>query len=149
MTNPTSAVTIEHLRSIFATHGLPEMLVSDNGSVFTSVEFDNFTKQNGILHLKSTPYHPAAASNGLAERAVQTFKAFVKKETDGTVNTRVSRFLSHYRITPHSTTGITPAEILLGWRPRTKLDLLIADLSSKMQQKQQTQKLYHDKKTKK
>jgi len=82
VTNPTSAVTIEHLHSIFATHGLPEMLVSDNGSVFTSVEFDNFTKQNGILHLKSAPYHPAAASNGLAERAVQTFKAFVKKETN-------------------------------------------------------------------
>jgi len=82
VTNPTSAVTIEHLRSIFTTHGMPEMLVSDNGSLFTSVEFDNFTKQNGIWHVKSGPYHPA--SNSLAERAVQTFKAFMKKETDGT-----------------------------------------------------------------
>ena len=53
---------------IFATHDLPEMLVSDNGSVFTSAEFTDFTKQNGIQHMKSAPYHPA--SNGLAERAV-------------------------------------------------------------------------------
>ena len=68
VTNPTSAATIEHLHSIFATHGLPEMLVSDNGSVFTSSEFEEFTKQNGIRHVRSASYHPA--SNGLAERAV-------------------------------------------------------------------------------
>ena len=112
VTNPTSAATIEHLHSIFATHGLPEMLVSDNGSVFTSSEFEDFTKQNGIRHVRSAPYHPA--SNGLAERAVQTFKTFMKKETNGTIDTRVSRFLSQYRPTPHSTTGIAPAEMLLG-----------------------------------
>ena len=71
VTNATSAITVEHLCSIFATHGLPEMLVSDNGSVFTSTEFSEFVKHNGIRHVKSAPYH--AASNGLAERAVQTF----------------------------------------------------------------------------
>ena len=43
VTNPTSVATIEHLCSIFATHGLPEMLVSDNGSVFISSEFEDFT----------------------------------------------------------------------------------------------------------
>jgi len=32
----TSASTISQLRSIFATHGIPKLLVSDNGSVFTS-----------------------------------------------------------------------------------------------------------------
>ena len=85
MTNATSAITIGHLHSIFATHGLPEMLVSDNGSVFTSTEFSEFVKHNGIRHVKSAPYH--AASNGLAERAVQTFKAFMKKSTAGTINT--------------------------------------------------------------
>ena len=144
VTNPTSAATIEHLHSIFATHGLPEMLVSDNGSVFTSSEFEEFTKQNGIRHVRSAPYHPA--SNGFAERAVQTFKSYMKKETNGTVDTRVSRFL--YRTTPHSTTGITPAEILLGRRPRTRLDLLIPDLSSKVKQRQQAQKSHHDLKIK-
>ena len=39
----TSTVTIEHLRSIFATHGLPEMLATDNGSVFISEEFKTFS----------------------------------------------------------------------------------------------------------
>ena len=71
----TSTQTIEHLRNIFATHGLPEMLVIDNGSVFTSSEFQDFTKRNGIRHVTSAPYHPA--SNGLAERVVQTFKEHI------------------------------------------------------------------------
>ena len=44
----TSTTTIEHLRNIFATHGLPEMLVTDNASYFTSQEFQDFTKLNGI-----------------------------------------------------------------------------------------------------
>ena len=55
---------------MFATHGLPEMLVTDNASYFTSQEFQDFAKLNGIRHVTSAPYHPAP--NGLAERAVQT-----------------------------------------------------------------------------
>ena len=73
----TSTSTIEHLRTLFATHGLPELFVTDNGSVFTSSEFMSFLEQNGIRHSTSAPYH--TATNGLAERAVQTFKEFIRK----------------------------------------------------------------------
>ena len=139
----TTAATIHHLRSILATHGLPEMLVTDNASIFTSEEFKLFTKQNGIRHVTSSPYHPA--SNGLAERAVQTFKEFMKKTSGDPINTRVLRFLFQYRITPHSTTGSSPAELLLGRHPRSRLDLLLPDISNQVHQKQQTQKENHDK----
>ena len=94
--------------------------------------------------MKSTPYHPA--SNGLAERAVQTFKAFMKKSTTGTINAHVSRFLSRYGITPHSTTGVSPAEMLLGRRPRTRLDLLRPDINNRVQLRKQSQKWHHDQK---
>ena len=77
----TSQSTIEKLRSIFATHGLPEVLMSDNGTAFTSAEFAAFTEANGIKHLRSAPYHPA--SNGLADRAVPTLKAAIKKSGSG------------------------------------------------------------------
>ena len=73
----TSTVTIQHLCSIFATHGLPRSLVTDNGPQFTSAEFEAFMKNNGIRHIKSSPYHPV--SNGLPERAVQCFKESMKK----------------------------------------------------------------------
>ena len=83
-----------------ATFGIPETVVTDNGSNFTSVEFENFLKSNVIHHIKAAPYHPA--SNGLAERAVQTFKSGMRKLTDGTLETRVARFLFNYRITPQT-----------------------------------------------
>ena len=118
----TTSTTITALRSIFATHGIPELLVSDNGSVFMSAEFKNFTQQNGIRHTTSAPYHPA--TNGLVERAVQTFKSFIKKTPDGNLQDRLSQFLSRNRLTPHNTTGISPAELLLGRRPRSVLDLV-------------------------
>ena len=146
VTTATSTMTIEHLRSIFATHGLPEMLVTDNGSVFTSEEFRTFTKQNGIHYSTSAPYHPA--SNGLAERTIQTFKNFMKKCTDGSIEASISRILLHYRVTPQTTTGISPAEMLMGRHPRSRLDLLIPDISSKVKHRQRSQKHYHDKRSK-
>ena len=64
---PTSAHTVEKVRAMFTTHGLPELLVSDNGTAFTSAEFQEFLSFNGVRHLTSAPYH--LSSNGLAERA--------------------------------------------------------------------------------
>ncbi|XP_041379597.1 uncharacterized protein K02A2.6-like [Gigantopelta aegis] len=106
----TSSInTIRVLRTMFATHGLPEVVVTDNGTAFTSGEFQEFLKKNGIQHLRSAPYHPS--SNGLAERGVQILKEGLKKITNGDIETRLARLLYHYRITPHSTTGVSPAEL--------------------------------------
>ena len=54
----------------------PEQLVSDNGPQFISSEFERFMKENGTKHIKTSPYH--SASNGEAERFVQTFKHSLK-----------------------------------------------------------------------
>ena len=123
----TSKATIVCLQSIFATHGLPERVVTDNGSVFTSEEFKEFLEANGIAHSTSSPYHPA--SNGLAERAVQSFKQSMRKFTSGSIESKLSRFLFTYRLTPHATTSQSPAELLLKRRPRSRLDILVQVLS--------------------
>ena len=116
----TSQSTIEKVRIIFATHGLPEMLVTDNGTVFTSTEFESL--HHGMPFTVSLlPYHPA--SNGLAERAVQSFKSAMRKMSTDPVETRTAKFLFHQRLKPHTTTDNSPAELLLGRRPRSLLDV--------------------------
>ncbi|GFR34150.1 uncharacterized protein K02A2.6, partial [Trichonephila clavata] len=64
--------TIECLRDSFARFGLPRVLVSDNGSQFTSYEFQRFMQINGVKHKTSAPFKPS--SNGQAERYVATLK---------------------------------------------------------------------------
>ena len=128
----SSKVTIQKLQQIFATHGLPEQLVSDNGTAFTSHEFQLFMKQCGIHHIRTSPYHPS--SNGIAERAVQTFKSALKK-LEGNIQDRLTQFLARYCITPHCSTEMSPAELLMGRKLRTTLDLIHPDLSCKVTSK--------------
>ena len=66
---------------IFATHGLPDLLVSDNASAFTSEDFQVFCARNGTRHVTTAPGHPS--SNGLVERSVQTFKLSLQKIVQG------------------------------------------------------------------
>ena len=79
--------------------------------------------------------------NYVAERAVQTFKKFMKKSTNGSIKAYVSHFLLQYQITLQTSTGIS----LMRRCPRSRLDLQIPDMVSKMQHKQQNQKHHHDK----
>ena len=143
--SPTTAATVEKLRITFSTHGLPEIIVSDNGSVFTSQEFKVFVKKNGIMHVTSAPYHPS--TNGLVERAVQTFKQGMSKLRDGTVQTKLSRFLFSYRNTPHTTTGETPMWLRWGKGARSHLDLLHPSIASRVEKAQGRMVQQHDKHT--
>ena len=96
MSSIMSEATIGNLKASFSTHGLPDVLVTDNGPSFKGESFCQSVLLNGIQHLTSAPYHPA--SNGPAER--QTFKNAMKKLSGGSVQDRVNRFLFHYRVTP-------------------------------------------------
>jgi len=143
VSSTTTYTTIEHLRTLFATHGLPEVRVSDNGAAFTSEEFAEFTKKNGIRHVRVAPYHPS--SNGLTERAVKTFKEGMKKAgNSGSSECRIARLLFQDRITPQSTTGVSPAELLLSRRIRSHLDQLQPNLIDRVNARQQAQKRNHD-----
>ncbi|CAI5647636.1 unnamed protein product [Oreochromis niloticus] len=130
----TALVVTDTLWRIFATHGLPEAVVTDNGPTFTSGIFQEFMERNGIRHIRTAPYHPA--SNGLAECAVETLKDGLKKMLGLSIEKRLCRFLFQYRITPHTTTGLSPAELLMGRKPRSHLDLLRSDVGAKVTQSQ-------------
>ncbi len=140
MTTASTLTTIQELRKLFSQS---DTLVSDNGPQFSSREFLLFCKHNGIHHIRVSPYHPS--SNGLAERAVRIFKIGLKKQTRGTLTVRIARFLFQYRNTPHTTTGSMPAELLMGRRLRSRLDLIKPDIKQRVQEKQGRQQLDHAK----
>jgi len=140
--------TIEKLTTMFAAHGLPETVVSDNGPPFNGEEIKSFFRRNGIRFIQTPPYHPSSA--GQVERGVRSVKNNLLKQvfddtftnTKKTLQNRIDCFLFHYRSTPHAGTMMTPAEVFLGRRPRTKLHLLRPNLKSTMEAKNEHLKEY-------
>jgi len=131
----TSAVTVNQLQMLFARTGYPPQLVSDNGIQVTSEEFQTFLKNNGIKHLTFAPHHPA--TNGLAERFVQTFKQSMKasRKEEVPLQQKIANFLLAYRNTPHTTTGQLPAMLFMGRNLRSRLDLLKPDIQKHVSNK--------------
>ncbi|XP_055522565.1 uncharacterized protein K02A2.6-like [Wyeomyia smithii] len=121
----TKKATLKLLNHSFATFGVPETIVSDNGTQFTSQEFQTFCSSQGIRHIRIAPYHPQ--SNGLAERFVDTLKRSLRKIRSGGkgLEEALNTFLQVYRSTPTDDLGNkSPAEIMLGRPVRTISSLL-------------------------
>ena len=117
---PTTSNTIELLLDIFCTHGFPEILVSDNATIFHSESFTTFCQNNGIIQKFSAPGHPA--TNGLAERYIQTLKSKLTAMEPGSLQHKVREILFRYRATPLKC-GKTPAELYLNRNIRCQLDV--------------------------
>jgi hypothetical protein len=133
----SSQKTVECMRRTFSTHGIPRYMVTDNGPQFRSEEFQRFMGTNGIRHQLTPPYHPA--TNGQVERMVQQLKKSLKsKPTDRSWSHQVSSFLFHYRTTPHSITGKTPAELLLKRMLRTRLSLVRPEAGQNIRDRQRS-----------
>lgn len=138
------------LRSLFAAHGLPLEVVTDNGPQFRADECQSFLKAQGVKHTFTPPYHPQ--SNRAVERAVQTiktalFKQLLDKEKGSarTLQHRLDNFLLCYRTTPHTFTGKTPAELFLRRQLRTRLSLVRPHLTKDMTEKVERVKQSADK----
>ncbi|XP_077778806.1 uncharacterized protein LOC144326225 [Podarcis muralis] len=123
---PTEAV-IRVLRGLFATHGCPDVLVSNNGPQFTSGTFERYLLGLGICHALTAPFHPP--SNGQAERMVRSAKEALARLDQGDWHEWVAEYLFMQHITPHAATGRNPAELLMGCRLRSPLDRLHPDFA--------------------
>ena len=123
--HPTSSTstraTLDLLEEDFAHFGFPHTLVTDNAPTFTSEEFRHWCKERGITHLTGAPYHPA--TNGAAERLVQTFKQALRKSSLPPKRA-LQEFLMQYRRTPTSC-GFSPSELLNSRQLRTRIDSLL------------------------
>ncbi|CAK1597910.1 unnamed protein product [Parnassius mnemosyne] len=124
----SSDTVIEKMYEFMSRFGIPQTIVSDNGTAFTSQEFKRFCEVNGISHVTSPPYHPA--SNGQAESYVKIVKKGIKSSIMSSSNTKQSKnnllkFLFDYRNSKHSTTGMSPAELIFGRKLNSRLDRLV------------------------
>ncbi|XP_026536195.1 uncharacterized protein K02A2.6-like [Notechis scutatus] len=120
MQSTTSEVTIKALRHLFTTHGLPDVLVSDNGLQFNSKPFEAFLAELGIRHALSAPAH--LATNGQVEIMVRSTKETLQRMDQENWQERIDRMLLAQHITPHTTTQRSPAELLMGRWLHTVLD---------------------------
>ena len=68
----------------------------------------------------------------------------MRKFTSGSIESKLSRFLFTYRLTPHATTSQSPAELLLKRRPRSRLDILVPSVEQVVERRQDNQKKSHD-----
>ena len=107
-------------KELFSTHGIPDIVISDNGPCFSALSFQEFAAKYGFLHTTSSPRYPRA--NGEVERVVKTVKGLLKKNDDPYLA------LLSYRATPLQT-GLSPSELLMGRRPRTQLPVLAKTLA--------------------
>ncbi|XP_034279660.2 uncharacterized protein K02A2.6-like [Pantherophis guttatus] len=108
----TTDAVIKELRQLFPTHGLPDVLVLDNGPQFTATQFEGYLADLGVRHVLSAPFHPA--SNGQAERFVRTAKEALSRLGPGDWQERIDQFLMAQHTTPCTATGRSPVELLMG-----------------------------------
>uniref|UniRef100_A0A3Q1EX45 Gypsy retrotransposon integrase-like protein 1 n=2 Tax=Acanthochromis polyacanthus TaxID=80966 RepID=A0A3Q1EX45_9TELE len=123
----TAPSVLRALIQLFSRVGIPEEIVTDQGTNFTSRLLHLFHKQLGITAIKTTPYHPQ--TDGLVERFNQTLKRMLRKFVDdsGKDWDRWLPFLLFaYREVPQASTGFSPFELLYGWDVQGPLDLLTA-----------------------
>ena len=115
----TSATVIGKLKNFFSHHGVPETVVSDNGTQFSSAEFRTFADRWNFSHVTSSPHYPQ--SNGAAERAVKTVKEILRQDD-------IFLALLSYRSAPIPDLGASPAELAMGRKLRTTMPSLPSTL---------------------
>ncbi|KAE8291509.1 Retrovirus-related Pol polyprotein from transposon 17.6 Protease [Larimichthys crocea] len=145
--NMSAACVIKHMKSIFARHGIPQVVYSDNGPSYSCKEFQDFAQEYDFCHVTSSPLY--AQSNGKAEKGVHIVKQLLKKAQESHSDPYLA--LLSYRASPLEH-GLSPAEILMGRRLRTTLPYTSEQKQKEVKQKlkdlQKRQKANYDKSTK-
>lgn len=145
---------INKLKKHFSVHGIPQKLITDNGTQFTSQVFRDFANIWDFRHVTSSPEYPQA--NGLAERAVRSAKRLL--ETTKRDGTDLYLNLLNIRNIPRDEILGSPAQRLMSRVTRTNMPISKQTLKprskdtvkvkAQISKKRQMQKVYFDKRSK-
>ncbi len=121
----TTPKIVHSLVQLFSRVGIPEEILTDQGTNFTSRLMGQLNRQLGITAIRTSPYHPQ--TDGLVERFNQTLKNMLRKfvaDTGRDWDKWLPFVLFAYREVPQASTGFSPFELLYGWQVQGPLDLL-------------------------
>ena len=123
--NITAETIAEELMKLFARVGIPEEILTDQGSNFTSEVLKELYRCLHIRAIRTSPYHPQ--TDGLVERFNGTLKNMIKKfvtEKDKDWDKLLPYLLFGYREVPHASTGFSSFELLYGRAVSGPLNIL-------------------------
>ena len=127
----------EEIIKIFARVGVPEEILTDQGSNFMSKLLAELYRLLHIHSIRTSPYHPQ--TDGLVERFNQTLKSMLRKtvtEEGKNWDTLIPYLLYAYREVPQASTGFSPFELLYGCSVRGPLDILRESWEAQEQSKE-------------
>ena len=101
-----SRSVIPALNAIFSRHGVPAILMSDNGPQYACQEMSLQSLINLSMYITSSPHFPQ--SNGMAKRSVKTVKSLLETSSDPYM-----AIISH-RATPLPWCNLSLAELPMG-----------------------------------
>ena len=144
-----SETVIQSLKNQFATHGIPCILISDNGPQYSSSEFAKFSKTWGFKHQTCSPLH--SQGNVKAESAVKIMKGLIKKAKKEGEDPWLA--VLEWRNTPTTNSNCSPTQKLFSRRTRssipTKDQLLepkvVTDVPSSVVKRHLEAKKFYDK----
>ena len=114
----TAASVTQTIIKICSTFGVPSILHSDQGRNFESHMLQQMLQAFGIQKCRTTAYHPQC--DGMVERfnrsLLQMLRCYVSTEEDW--ETYLPLVLYAYRTAPHSTTGVSPFQLMFGRDPK-------------------------------
>ena len=148
----SASAVISRFRTVFARHGLPEILIADN-MPFNSSEMKTFAAEYGFTIKTSSPEH--AASNGQSERMIGTVKQLMRKANEESRDPHLA--LLAYRNTSVAGMPYSPAELLMSRKLRDNLPTTESLLKprvaehayARLRERQKKAKAYFDRGTKK
>ncbi|XP_068225262.1 uncharacterized protein, partial [Palaemon carinicauda] len=143
--NIDSESVAEALVDMFSRVGVPEEILSDLGTQFTSDCMKEVARLLSMRQLTTTPYHPMC--NGLVEKFNGTLKQMLKKlcqEKPNQWHRYINAVLFAYREVPQESTGFSPFEILYGRSLREKMEETMKLANEALKLAQGRYKHYYD-----
>ena len=99
------------LMKCFSMLGFPKTLRSDNGPAFIAQPVTDYLASVNVEQQFSSPHNHT--SNAIVERFNRTLRAAIRIRKENQLTTVVAHFTYTYKISKNSSTGLTPAQILL------------------------------------